>query len=62
MVSFLRFTERQRPTMKAIETTVKIDDRGQLLLDRPLALANYSHVRITVLVPEETDIGLESKH
>jgi hypothetical protein len=42
--------------MKAIETTGKIDDRGRLLLDRPLSLANHSHVRIIVLVPEDTDI------
>lgn len=42
--------------MKAIETTGKIDDRGRLFLDRPLALANYSHVRIIVLLPEDTDI------
>ncbi|MEG4344716.1 hypothetical protein QUB70_15670 [Microcoleus sp. A003_D6] len=45
--------------MKAIETTGKIDDRGRLLLDRPLALANYSHVRIIVLVPEDTDIDTD---
>ncbi|NJK75045.1 MAG: hypothetical protein HC849_13840 [Oscillatoriales cyanobacterium RU_3_3] len=43
--------------MKAIETTGKIDDRGQLLLDRPLDIANYNRVRIIVLVPEETDIN-----
>ena len=42
--------------MKAIETTGKIDDRGMLCIDRPLALANYSHVRIIVLIPEDTDI------
>jgi len=43
-------------TMKAIETTGKIDDRGRLLLDRPLTLVNHRHVRIIVLVPEDTDI------
>jgi hypothetical protein len=42
--------------MKAIETTGKIDDRGRLFLDRPLSLVNHSHVRIIVLVPEDTDI------
>jgi hypothetical protein len=42
--------------VKAIETTGKIDDGGRLFLDRPLALANYSHVRIIVLVSEDTDI------
>jgi hypothetical protein len=42
--------------MKAIETTGKIDDRGRLLLDRPLTLVNHRHVRIIVLVPEDTDI------
>ncbi|MEG4285662.1 hypothetical protein QUB68_21265 [Microcoleus sp. A006_D1] len=45
--------------MKAIETTGKIDNRGRLLLDRPLDLANYSHVRIIVLLPEDTDIELD---
>ena len=42
--------------MKAIETTGKIDDRGMLYIDRPLAVASHSHVRIIVLVPEDTDI------
>jgi hypothetical protein len=43
--------------MKAIETTGKIDDRGMLCIDRPLAFAKHSHVRIIVLVPEDTDIA-----
>ncbi|MBD2007728.1 hypothetical protein QUA30_20650 [Microcoleus sp. Pol14C2] len=42
--------------MKAIETTGKIDDRGMLCIDRPLAIVSHSHVRIIVLVPEDTDI------
>jgi hypothetical protein len=42
--------------MKAIETTGNIDDRGMLCIDRPLAIANHSHLRIIVLVPEDTDI------
>ncbi|MEG4984691.1 hypothetical protein QUB08_02760 [Microcoleus sp. BR0-C5] len=42
--------------MKAIETTGKIDDGGFLGIDRPLAIASHSHVRIIVLVPEDTDI------
>jgi hypothetical protein len=42
--------------MKAIETTGKIDDRGRLLLDRPLTLTSRNRVRIIVLVPEDTDI------
>jgi hypothetical protein len=48
--------------MKALETTGKIDDMGQLLLDRPLTLTSRNRVRIIVLVPEDTDIALESKH
>ena len=42
--------------MKAIETTGKIDGRGMLCIDRPLALASHNHVRIIILVPEDTDI------
>jgi hypothetical protein len=42
--------------MKAIETTGKIDDPGMLCIDRPLDIASRSHVRIIVLVPEDTDI------
>ena len=42
--------------MKAMETTGKIDDRGMLCIDRLLAIASHSHVRIIVLVPEDTDI------
>lgn len=42
--------------MKAIETTGNIDDRGMLCIDRPLAIVSHSHVRIIVLVPEDTDI------
>ena len=41
--------------MKAIETTGTIDGRGMLCIDRPLAIS-HSHVRIIVLVPEDTDI------
>ncbi len=32
--------------MKAIETTGKIDDRGMLCIDRPLAIIDRSHVWI----------------
>jgi hypothetical protein len=42
--------------MRAIETTGKIDDMGQLLLDRPLPITSHNRVRIIVLVPEDTDI------
>jgi hypothetical protein len=46
--------------MKAIETTGKIDDRGMLCIDRPLSLVNHSHVRIIVLVSENTDIDRDN--
>jgi hypothetical protein len=44
--------------MKAIETTGKIDDQGQLTLDRPLKLNTPNQVRIIVLVPEN-EVELE---
>jgi hypothetical protein len=42
--------------MKAIETTATIDDRGQLLLDTPLAETQPRRVRVIVLIPEDNEI------
>jgi len=41
--------------MKAFEVTGTIDEKGQLLLDRPLIAENPGPVRIIVLLPEPTD-------
>jgi len=41
--------------MKAFEVTGTIDEKGQLLLDRPLTLDTPGPVRIIVLLPEPKD-------
>ncbi len=41
--------------MKAFEVTGTIDEKGQLLLDRPLTVDNPGPVRIIVLFQEPTD-------
>ena len=41
--------------MKAFEVTGTIDEKGQLLLDRPLTLDTPGPVRIILLLPEPTD-------
>ena len=41
--------------MKAFEVTGTIDEKGQLLLDRPLIAEKPGPVRIIVLLPEPTD-------
>jgi hypothetical protein len=41
--------------MKALEVTGTIDEKGQLILDRPLTLDTPGRVRIIVLLPEPTD-------
>ena len=41
--------------MKAFEVTGTIDEKGQLLLDRPLTAENPGPVRIIVLFQEPTD-------
>ena len=41
--------------MKAFEVTGTIDEKGQLLLDRPLIAENPGPVRIIVLLPKPTD-------
>ncbi|MEG3969292.1 hypothetical protein QUA00_16980 [Microcoleus sp. T2B6] len=41
--------------MKAFEVTGTIDEKGQLILDRPLTLDTLGPVRIIVLLPEPTD-------
>ena len=41
--------------MKAFEVTGTLDEKGQLILDRPLTLDTPGPVRIIVLLPEPTD-------
>ena len=41
--------------MKAFEVTGTIDEKGQLLLDRPLTAKTPGRVRIIVLFQEPTD-------
>lgn len=41
--------------MKALEVTGTIDEKGQLLLDRPLTTETPGPVRIIVLLPEPID-------
>ncbi|WP_445302255.1 type II toxin-antitoxin system RelN family antitoxin [Microcoleus sp. F4-D5] len=43
--------------MKALEVTGTIDEKGQLILDRPLTLDTPGPVRIIVLFQEPTDEG-----
>ena len=43
--------------MKALEVTGTIDEKEQLILDRPLTLDNSGPVRIIVLFQEPTDEG-----
>ncbi len=42
--------------MKAFEVTGTIDEKGQLLLDRPLTLDTPGPVGIILLLPEPTDL------
>ena len=41
--------------MKAFEVTGTLDEKGQLILDRPLTLHTPGPVRIIVLLPDPTD-------
>ncbi len=41
--------------MKAFEVTGRLDEKGQLILDRPLTLDTPGPVRIIVLLPAPTD-------
>ena len=41
--------------MKAFEVTGTIDEKGQLIRDRPLTLENPGPLRIILLLPEPTD-------
>ncbi len=41
--------------MKAFEVTGRIEEKGQLILDRPLTLDTRGSVGIILLLPEPTD-------
>jgi hypothetical protein len=48
--------KQDRQKMKAIEVTGKIDQEGNLILDKPIQGNTYPHqVRVIVLVPEEAE-------
>jgi hypothetical protein len=40
--------------MKAFEVMGKFDEKGQLLLDKPLEIHALKQVRVIILVPDET--------
>ena len=41
--------------MKAIKVMAKIDEHGQLTLDRPIMTDKNSRVEVIVLIPEEAE-------
>lgn len=46
--------------MKAIEVTGTVDDKGNLSLDQPVAIAAHSRVRVIVLYSEDS-VGKEEQ-
>ncbi len=40
--------------MQAFEITGKVDEKGQLILDEPLAIKSASRVKVILLVADET--------
>ena len=43
--------------MKAIKVMAKIDEHGQLTLDRPIMTDKNSRVEVIVLIPEEVEVS-----
>lgn len=43
--------------MKAVKIMATIDGEGQLTLDNPLVVDEYTRVEVIVLIPEETEIN-----
>lgn len=43
--------------MKVIEVMGRVDRRGELILDRPLGLANCDRVRVLVLFPDDVVVS-----
>ena len=41
--------------MKAFEVMGKVDEKGQLLLDKPLEIYTSSQVRVIILVSDESE-------
>lgn len=41
--------------MRAVEVTGRIDEKGQLILDKPIEITPISSVRIIILFSEPTD-------
>ncbi|MBD2141470.1 hypothetical protein H6F39_08860 [Anabaena sp. FACHB-1250] len=46
--------------MKAFEVMGKFDEKGQLLLDKPLEIHALKQVRVIILVPDETESDSDS--
>ena len=45
--------------MKAFEVMGKVDEKGQLLLDKPLEIYNFSQVRVIILVSDDIESDLD---
>ena len=41
--------------MKAFEVMGKVDEKGQLLLDKPLGIYKFSQVRVIILVSDDIE-------
>lgn len=41
--------------MKALELTGKVNEDGELLLDKPLEINNLEQVKVILLIPDEND-------
>jgi len=41
--------------MKAFEVMGKVDEKGQLLLDKPLEIYKFSQVRVIILVSDDIE-------
>lgn len=46
--------------MKAFEVMGKFDEKGQLLLDKPLEIHALKQVRVIILVPDEIESNSDS--
>ena len=45
--------------MKAFEVMGKVDEKGQLLLDKPLEIYKSSQVRVIILVSDDIEYDLD---
>jgi hypothetical protein len=47
--------------MRAIEMMRTVDDKGQLLLDKPLEINKSSRVKVILLISEENDSDMDNR-